>query len=226
MVFSFHFPLCAKSPQESGCAPRSSAAVVLRGQVLRTAAARFQASRELCRSEQRVKQLSPLPLAMLAGRYAAAAAAALTLLLLLLRPAIAAEAPNCDSTTTYTANSTFEANLDRLAAALPANASASPAGFATATVGVAPEQANGLALCRGDTNASACAACVAAAFREAKRACPLDRGASILMDACNLQFASRQFLDFLRPDQWTLQELVYVCGELISASISFLLPDC
>nr|XP_034593848.1 cysteine-rich receptor-like protein kinase 10 [Setaria viridis] len=152
------------------------------------------------------KQLSPLPLAMLAGRYAAAAAAALALLLLL-RPATAA-APNCDASTTYTANSTFQANLDRLAAVLPVNASASPAGFATVTVGVTPEQANGLALCRGDTNASTCAACVTAAFQEAKQTCPFDKGASILRDACNLQFAGRQFLDFLRPDQWIVQELV------------------
>ncbi|RCV32766.1 hypothetical protein SETIT_7G029000v2 [Setaria italica] len=81
-------------------------------------------------------------------------------------------------------------------------------GFATVTVGVAPEQANGLALCRGDTNASTCAACVAAAFREAKQTCPFDKGTNILRDACNLQFAGRQFLDFLRPDQWIVQELI------------------
>ncbi|CAN6235191.1 unnamed protein product [Urochloa humidicola] len=155
---------------------------------------------------------------MLAGRYAAAAAAALALLLL--RPATAA-APNCDATTTYTANSTFQANLDRLAAVLPINASASPAGFATITVGVAPEQANGLALCRGDTNASTCAACVAAAFLEAKQVCPFDRGAIILQDTCNLQFAARQFLDFLRPDQWTVQELlpgIDTAGASVNAS--------
>ncbi|CAL5027172.1 unnamed protein product [Urochloa decumbens] len=155
---------------------------------------------------------------MLAGRYAAAAA--LALLLLLLRQAIAAP-PDCDATTTYTANSTFQANLDRLAAVLPVNASASPAGFATVTVGVAPEQANGLALCRGDANASACAACVAAAFREAKQACPFDKGANVLRDACNLQFAARQFLDFLRPDQWIVQELIPVIdttGASVNAS--------
>ncbi|CAN6248856.1 unnamed protein product, partial [Urochloa humidicola] len=169
---------------------------------------RFQASTvAIVPWRTKSKQLSPLLLAMLGGRYAAAAALALLWRLLLLRHAIAA-ATNCDATTTYTANSTFQANLDRLAAVLPVNASASPAGFATATVGVAPEQANGLALCRGDTNASTCAACVAAAFREAKQACPFDKGANILRDGCNLQFAARQFLDFLRPDQWTVQELV------------------
>ncbi|TVU38643.1 hypothetical protein EJB05_12027, partial [Eragrostis curvula] len=142
---------------------------------------------------------------MLAGRYAAAVT--LSLLLLLMRPAIAAP-PICDTTTTYMANGTFQENLDRLAGALPVNASASPAGFATLTVGTVPNQAVGLVLCRGDANASTCAACVAAAFLEAQQSCPLDKGATILQDACNLQFAGRQFLDFLRPDQWIVQELV------------------
>ncbi|TVU38685.1 hypothetical protein EJB05_12069, partial [Eragrostis curvula] len=143
---------------------------------------------------------------MLAGRYAggAAAAAGLTLLLLL-RPAAASF---CDGTATYTPNSTYQANLDRLIKELPVNASASPAGFATLTTGTAPDQANGLALCRGDTNASTCSACVQAAFQDAQQACPLYKGAIILRDGCNLQFAGRQFLDFLRPDQWILQELL------------------
>jgi len=89
------------------------------------------------------------------------------------------------------------------------NASASLAGFATASVGAAPDQANGLALCRGDVNASACAACVAAAFGDAERACPMDRGAAVYRDACVLRFTSVRFLDFLREDQWLILELVY-----------------
>lgn len=116
---------------------------------------------------------------------------------------------DCDATSTYAANSTFQANLNLLAAALPVNASASPAGFATGAVGTAPYQANGLALCRGDTNASTCAACVAEAFRDAQQACPLDMGATAYLDACVLRFASSQFLDFLREDQWVISELVY-----------------
>ncbi|CAN6205637.1 unnamed protein product [Urochloa humidicola] len=151
----------------------------------------------------------PLPLPMLASRYAAVVVA--LAFLLLLPPAAAAVAtppPDCDASSTYAVNSTFQANLDLLAAALPVNASASPAGFATAAVGTAPDQANGLALCRGDTNASTCAACVAAAFRDAQQACPLDKGAKVYRDACVLRFAGRRILDFLREDQWLISELV------------------
>ncbi|KAG8080246.1 hypothetical protein GUJ93_ZPchr0007g3916 [Zizania palustris] len=59
----------------------------------------------------------------------------------------------------YAANSTYQANLGVLAAALPANASATPDGYVTATVGVVPDQVSALALCRSDVNASSCRAC-------------------------------------------------------------------
>ncbi|GJN32607.1 hypothetical protein PR202_gb21122 [Eleusine coracana subsp. coracana] len=141
---------------------------------------------------------------MLAGRYATAAVA---LALLLLPPAAVSVDPTCDMNF-YTANGTFQANLNSLVAALAANASASPAGFATASVGTLSDQANGLALCRGDTNASTCAACLAAAFHNVQQACPLDKGVTAIEDACVLRYAGTQFLDFLRPDQWIVTELV------------------
>nr|CAB3458213.1 unnamed protein product [Digitaria exilis] len=142
---------------------------------------------------------------MLAGHHAVA-----ILLLALLLPAAAAASldPYCDDNSTYAANGTFQANLDLLAAALPANASASATGSATAAVGAAPDQADALAFCRGDTNASSCAACVAAAFRDARRACPLHKGVTVYRDACVLRFAGRRFLDFLRDDKWLVSELV------------------
>ena len=145
---------------------------------------------------------------MRAGRYAIVVLA--FVFLLVPPPAAAANLdPECDASSTYTANGTFQANLNLLAAALRANASASPAGFATASAGAAPDQANGLALCRGDANASTCAACVAAAFRDAQQTCPLGKGVTVYRDACVLRFAGRQFLDFLRGDQWLISELVY-----------------
>nr|CAB3458211.1 unnamed protein product [Digitaria exilis] len=149
------------------------------------------------RLERKAPLLRPLP--MLTGGYAIVAVA---LAFTLPPPAVAVPTPgpDCDASSSYAANSTFQANLNLLAEALPVSASASPAGFATATVGTAPNQANGLALCRGDTNASTCAACVAAAFRDAQQACPLDMGVTDYRDACVLRFAGSQFLDFLRED--------------------------
>ncbi|CAL4992806.1 unnamed protein product [Urochloa decumbens] len=140
---------------------------------------------------------------MLAGSYAVFAA--LTLLLSL--PAVAAETAHTCDDSSYTTNSTFQTNLNSLAAALPANASASPEGYATLAFGTSPDQVNGMALCRGDTNASSCAACVAAAIRDAQQACPLSRGATVYRDACTLRFAGSRFLDFLRQDQWIVSEL-------------------
>jgi hypothetical protein len=150
----------------------------------------------------------PLPPAMLASRYASLVTIVLGLAVLLPPPAAAIPMHSCDDASQYAANGTFQANLALLAAALPANASASPAGFATASVGAAPDQANGLALCRGDVNASACAACVAAEFGDAERACPMDKGAAVFRDACVLLFTSIRFLDFLRKDQWLASELL------------------
>lgn len=159
-----------------------------------------------------------LPLPLLVGSYATFA---VIVAFLLLPPATVATAPSdCDGNS-YAANSTFQANLKLLAAALPVNASASPAGFATAAIGTAPDQANGLALCRGDANATTCAFCVAAAFQDAQQACPLDKGAKVYRDACVLRFAGSRFLDFLREDQWLISELVYGRDFNFSTSIAF-----
>ncbi|CAM0146027.1 unnamed protein product [Urochloa decumbens] len=138
---------------------------------------------------------------MLAGSYAIVVVAALALL------AVSAETLHTCDDSGYTANSTFQANLNRLAAALSANASASPEGYSTHAFGTAPDQANGMALCRGDTNASSCATCVAAGFRDAQQACPLRKGATVYQDACTLRLAGSPFLDFLRQDQWIASEL-------------------
>ncbi|XP_037484658.1 cysteine-rich receptor-like protein kinase 6 [Triticum dicoccoides] len=95
----------------------------------------------------------------------------------------------------YTHNSTYQANIDLLSATLPRNASLSPALYATGDVGDVPDIVYGQALCRGDVaNASACEACVAAAFRGAQRACPLYKDVIIFYDLCQLRFSNRNFL--------------------------------
>ncbi|XP_021307776.1 cysteine-rich receptor-like protein kinase 10 isoform X6 [Sorghum bicolor] len=97
---------------------------------------------------------------------------------------------------TYAANGTYQANLQLVAAALPANASATPAGFATGTVGALPNQISALALCRGDTDAPACRACVADAFPGAQQDCPSSKDVTVYQDACVVRFSDQQFLDF------------------------------
>ncbi|KAG6535081.1 hypothetical protein ZIOFF_000035 [Zingiber officinale] len=81
----------------------------------------------------------------------------------------------CGTTGNFTANSTYQTNLNRLLSTLSLNASTS--GFTTSTVGQVPNLVIGLALCRGDVNTTEC------------------RGAAILWyDFCFLRFSNQQFL--------------------------------
>jgi hypothetical protein len=125
----------------------------------------------------------------------------------LLPPAESA-AEECDGIP-QTSNSTFPSNLNLLAARLPGNASTSPNGFATAVVGTAPGLVYGMALCRGDANASSCRACVAKAFVDAQTSCPGDTGAAMYEDGCVLRFSVQRFLDFLGADQWQVREITF-----------------
>uniref|UniRef100_A0A0D9WZW0 Protein kinase domain-containing protein n=1 Tax=Leersia perrieri TaxID=77586 RepID=A0A0D9WZW0_9ORYZ len=111
-------------------------------------------------------------------------------------------------TSTYQSNRTFEANLNLLAA----NVSSAPAGYAVATVGAAPDQVYGLALCRGDVvvaNASACRACVAAAYADGKRNCSGVSGVTMYEDACVVRFSRQRFMDSLNADQWNVEAMIW-----------------
>ncbi|KAF0905221.1 hypothetical protein E2562_003829 [Oryza meyeriana var. granulata] len=109
----------------------------------------------------------------------------------------------------YGANSTFERNLNLLAAKLTANVSAAAAGFAVDTGGTAPDKVYALALCRGDVKASACNACVAAAFVDGKTNCPGYKGVNMYEGTCVLRFSGQSFMDSLRPDQWQVSEMLW-----------------
>ncbi|PVH61597.1 hypothetical protein PAHAL_3G073100 [Panicum hallii] len=74
------------------------------------------------------------------------------------------------------------------------NASSYPALFATGATGAAPDDVYALALCRGDTNASSCASCVAKAFDDAQQLCALNRGVTVYDDPCVLRYADWDFL--------------------------------
>ncbi|VAH29318.1 unnamed protein product [Triticum turgidum subsp. durum] len=126
-------------------------------------------------------------------------AAALLLLLAFLNAPLAGAQPLpwqlCDAAAgNYTEGSAYQANIRALAGGLPRNASASPALFAKGSAGAAPDAVYALALCRGDTNASSCAACVAAAFRNAQQLCAFNRRASMFDDPCILRYSAHDFL--------------------------------
>jgi hypothetical protein len=102
----------------------------------------------------------------------------------------------CDGDGTYTANSTYEANLRRLASALPAEISSTPQGQGALALGYWPNRLRATWTCFGGSSSS-CSACIAAGFQESEAECPyskeffFDDG-----DCCQLQVAN--FLAFER----------------------------
>ncbi|TVU38674.1 hypothetical protein EJB05_12058, partial [Eragrostis curvula] len=98
-----------------------------------------------------------------------------------------------DSGDDFTQNSTYQSNLALLSTTLPRNAS-SPALFAAGKVGTSPNTVYALTLCRGDANASSCAACAAVAFQDAQQLCAYSKTVTIYYDLCYLRFSDRNFL--------------------------------
>ncbi|KAG1368249.1 cysteine-rich repeat secretory protein 38-like [Cocos nucifera] len=99
----------------------------------------------------------------------------------------------CGKTGNYTGNNTYASNLNILLTSLDANTSLS-GGFFNATVGQTPNQIYGLALCRGDTNASVCRSCLDTAIQDAPNLCPYYKGAIIWYDYCLLHYSNQRFL--------------------------------
>ncbi|XP_062187733.1 cysteine-rich receptor-like protein kinase 6 isoform X2 [Phragmites australis] len=131
-----------------------------------------------------------------ARRHGVSAGLLLALVAALLAPLADAQEPwqECGKSGSYTANSTYQANIQRLAATLPKNASASRTLFATATLGSVPDIVYALTLCRGDANATACGSCVATAFQDAQQLCAFDKDATVYYDTCYLRFSNQNFL--------------------------------
>ncbi|CAD5183517.1 unnamed protein product [Musa acuminata subsp. malaccensis] len=98
----------------------------------------------------------------------------------------------------FTANSTYESNLNLLLSSLVANGSAP--GFFTDTVGQIPNQVQGLVLCRGDTNLTTCGSCLSNVTVEILRLCADNKDAVVWEDECLLRFSNRQFLSTLDND--------------------------
>lgn len=106
-----------------------------------------------------------------------------------------------DPTMNYTTNSTYHANLEHLSTMLTDNATANRYHYATGHVGTAPDIVYGLALCRGDVNATACHACIATASLGAQQLCPYRADATVFYPTCRLRFSGK---NFLHPNNYSL----------------------
>ncbi|MQM18876.1 hypothetical protein Taro_051877 [Colocasia esculenta] len=124
---------------------------------------------------------------------------ALLILLLVLPTTVSAEplVQICSPTgPDYAANSTFQANLNRLLSSLQANGSTT--GFYNATVGAGTDRVYGLVLCRGDKGPGDCRSCLDTAAQDVPQTCPKRRSAVIWYDYCMLRYSDRAF--FSIPD--------------------------
>ncbi|CAN6585101.1 unnamed protein product [Malus baccata var. baccata] len=99
----------------------------------------------------------------------------------------------CPNTATFTPNSTFQSNLNRLLSTLSFNANHST-GFYNATVQTTNNAVYGLFLCRGDVvGTDACETCVATAIAEAPKRCSLKKQVVIWYDDCMLRYSNELF---------------------------------
>jgi Salt stress response/antifungal len=102
----------------------------------------------------------------------------------------------CGSTGNFTANSTYDSNLQILLTNLTTSATNSTTnfGFAKSTVGSVPNLISGLVLCRGDVNSSTCSSCLSQATQDIQNLCPYNKEAIIYYDFCLLRFSNQNFL--------------------------------
>ncbi|KAA3479253.1 cysteine-rich repeat secretory protein 38-like [Gossypium australe] len=86
----------------------------------------------------------------------------------------------CSNTGNFSAGSPYEANLKQLTEYL-------------SNQGQNPNQAYGLALCRGDVRSADCKTCVVEAGKEIRKSCPYNKGAIIWYDYCLLKYSNMEF---------------------------------
>ncbi|KAG1331493.1 cysteine-rich receptor-like protein kinase 10 [Cocos nucifera] len=112
----------------------------------------------------------------------------------------------------YVANSTYETNLKILLPSLVSNASLSE-GFFSTMIGQFPNQVYGLAICRGDVNASLCLSCLVAASHDIVRLCPYKIEAVVCYSPCLLRYSN---LWSLATTEETQRIVMWNVGEIMT----------
>ncbi|KAH8512052.1 hypothetical protein H0E87_009300 [Populus deltoides] len=108
---------------------------------------------------------------------------------------------SCSNDTTYTINSTYQANLNLLLSSLVSNATRNNLnGFYNSSLGLDPDDVYGLFLCRGDINNNACQNCVALAAKDAIQLCPVEKVVILWYDLCLLRYSNRAFFATMDQD--------------------------
>ncbi|CAK7350941.1 unnamed protein product [Dovyalis caffra] len=107
----------------------------------------------------------------------------------------------CPNTTTFTRNSTYQANLNLLLSSLSSNATRNNInGFYNVSAGQDPDAVYGMFLCRGDVSNSVCRSCVNFATKDVLRRCPNEKVAMIWFDECELRYSNRNIFSTVDQD--------------------------
>ncbi|KAF7852325.1 hypothetical protein BT93_L4617 [Corymbia citriodora subsp. variegata] len=104
---------------------------------------------------------------------------------------------SCPNSSTFTRNSTYEANLNLLLESLLSHTNSSNGFFNTNTSMGQPSDADavyGRFLCRGDVSKDVCMECVKAASVSIKEKCPMVKAAILWYDECVLQYSYSKFI--------------------------------
>ncbi|KAL4178805.1 hypothetical protein AMTRI_Chr13g116960 [Amborella trichopoda] len=129
----------------------------------------------------------------------------LSLLPFTLLPHIAKAAEQCLGSN-YTAGSRYEENLKSLLQSLKANAPISR-GFNSTTSGTSPDQAYGLAQCRGDTTTAECEDCMNRTTTDALQVCPNRKEAIFWDDQCILRYSDSNFIGSINTNRFYLSNV-------------------
>ncbi|OMO64900.1 hypothetical protein COLO4_31713 [Corchorus olitorius] len=92
----------------------------------------------------------------------------------------------------FTANSTYEDNLDRILSQLTSQTDFN-FGFYNLSTGENPNQVNAIAVCRGDRNQDECNNCLNDTVSELRQRCPLSKEVVGWSEFCMLRYANRDF---------------------------------
>ncbi|MFS8015399.1 putative Gnk2-like domain-containing protein [Helianthus anomalus] len=113
----------------------------------------------------------------------------------------------CDGNANFTISSTYENNLDDALSSLMSDTSIRY-GFSNRSVGQTPNQANVIALCRGDIEPVDCRGCINEASARIRDTCPNQNGAvGWYIDTCMLRYSNVTILG-TNPDTSRVRELI------------------
>ncbi|XP_034892304.1 cysteine-rich receptor-like protein kinase 26 [Populus alba] len=91
----------------------------------------------------------------------------------------------------YTANSTFQKNLDSLLSSLASNTQIDYGYYNFSAGQIGPDQVHAIALCRGDILLNECRGCVSNSVRKILQVCPNQKEAIGIYDFCILRYSNR-----------------------------------